>query len=103
MKNQSVSGHDEQESVNLKFIKMQVLDMAERFDQIEQTQRSQNIMLSYLVQSSQRKNTTASFTGQSQQKREFMPARSGSDNDHILVEVLEVDENESEGEIEQPA
>ena len=32
MKNQSSSGHDEQESVNLKFIKMQVLDMAERFD-----------------------------------------------------------------------
>ena len=60
-------------------------------------------MLSYLVQSNQRKNTTASFTGQPQQRREFMPSRSGSDNDHMLVEVLEVDENESEGEIEQPA
>ena len=103
MKNQSASEKDDKESVNLQLIKMQVLDMAERFDQIEQTQRSQNIMLSYLVQSNQRKNF-ASFTGPSQLKREFMPpARPDSENDHMLVEVLEVDENESESEMEQPA
>ena len=40
---------DDSQKENLQLVKMQVLDMAERFDMIEETQRTQNIMLSYLV------------------------------------------------------
>ena len=41
---------DDSEKVNLQLIKMQVLEMAERFDQVEKTQKQQSIMLGYLVQ-----------------------------------------------------
>mmetsp|Transcript_46211 Transcript_46211/g.61197 ORF Transcript_46211/g.61197 Transcript_46211/m.61197 type:complete len:101 (+) Transcript_46211:1351-1653(+) len=40
---------DDSQKENLQLVKMQVLDMAERFDLIEETQRTQSIMLSYLV------------------------------------------------------
>ena len=45
---------DDTEQVNLQLIKMQVLDMAERFDAVEDTQRSQSVMLGYVVQALQR-------------------------------------------------
>ena len=47
----SVNIGDDSKKENLQLVKMQVLDMAERFDMIEETQRNQSIMLSYLVQS----------------------------------------------------
>ena len=45
----SVNIGDDSKKENLQLVKMQVLDMAERFDMIEETQRNQSIMLSYLV------------------------------------------------------
>ena len=35
-------------------IKMQVLDISERFDAVEETQNSQSVMLGYIVQALQR-------------------------------------------------
>ena len=45
---------DDSQKENLQLVKMQVLDMAERFDLIEETQRTQSIMLSFLVQAHSR-------------------------------------------------
>ena len=48
---------------NIALIKMQVLELADRFDVIESTQRQQSVMLGYLVQTKNQETASVSGTG----------------------------------------
>lgn len=67
----SLSIHNEEETkMNMLLIKNQVIELADRFDQMEQAQRQQKIMLGYLVQSIESSLESHNKDGQNQTQKE---------------------------------